>query len=71
MLIYSATKNANRQEKLQLSITKKKVDNLFELKPSMWYKEIKQICGKSPGGVEIFVQILMMKQLLTIVIWPE
>ena len=30
----------------------KKIDNLFESKPSMWYKEIKQICGKSPSGVD-------------------
>ena len=25
---------------------------LFESKPSMWYKEIKRICGKSPSGVD-------------------
>jgi hypothetical protein len=30
----------------------KKIDNLFESKPSMWCKEIKQICGKSPSGVD-------------------
>ena len=51
------------KKKLQLSINTKKIDNLFESKPSMWYKEIKQICGKSPSGVD-FVQILMMKKLL-------
>ena len=30
----------------------KKIDNLFESEPSIWYKEIKQICGKSPSGVD-------------------
>ena len=30
----------------------KKLVYLFESKPSMWYKEIKRICGKSPSGVD-------------------
>ena len=51
------------KKKLQLSINIKNIDNLFESKPSMWYKEIKQICGKSASGVD-FVQIPMMKNRL-------